>query len=401
MVDYKICVIGSGAAGLMAAIHAAPAGGCALVTDGPLGRSNSMMAQGGLQLPLPGEESLRRFAEDMFRSARGDLDRERVLFFVGHVAEIVQRLESWGLQLDRDDSGELVRRRAGGLSEARVVSVRDQIGPAIIKVLRQRLRDCPIDILEHTAVLDVQRVGDGFALSLRRRSGAVETLRARAVVCCSGGITYREALRRAAPTTNPENENHLLFDRLRDLGLALIHADYFQYQPFGIVETWGEGVGRCVPESIINLPVRMLDRHGRDIGEIRRDRYELTGMLFALADEGRAVTDDAGRRGFWLTLGELPPRELAASFPKVQQYLERAGRVGENLLVFPFLHYYLGGFRTGTRGETALPGLFLAGEMVGGLHGRNRLMGNGITDSLVHGAIAGAAVREYAAREAA
>jgi len=401
VLDYRICVIGSGAAGLMAAIHAAPAGDCVLITDGPLGRSNTMMAQGGLQLPLPGEASLQRFEEDICRSARADLDRERVRFFVAHVADTVHALESWGLQLDRGADGECVRRRAGGLSEPRIVSVGDQIGPAIVKVLRRRLRAAPVDVLEHTRVVDLAPAEGVFHVTLQRRGGAPETLRARAVVCCSGGITYREAQRRAAPTTNPENENHLLFERLRALGLPLIHADYFQYQPFGIVDTWGAGLGRCVPESIINLPVRLLDRGGEDIGEIRRDRYELTRLLFELAEQGRAVTDAAGRRGFWLTLGEVSPAALRDGFPKVWQYLERTGRPGENILVFPFLHYYLGGFRTGLRGETALPGLFLAGEMVGGLHGRNRLMGNGITDSLVHGGIAGGAVREFVAREAA
>lgn len=392
--DYRVAVVGSGAAGLMAAIHAAPAGGVALLTDGALGRSNSIMAQGGLQLPPGGAAALRSFEDDIRRSARDEVDAERVRTFVEHVERTINELVEWGLALDRDEQGHIVRRLAGGLSEPRIVSVRDQIGPAIMKVLRRTVEQCDVAIVEHRTVTDLRPVEGGIELAVRDRDGAGRTVRARAVVCCTGGIAYHEAVRRSLPTTNPANRNHELFDVLRRLGIPLLQEDYFQYQPFGIVETWGAEVGKCVPESIVNFPVRLLDRERRDIGDIRRDRYELTRLMFDLAEQGRAVDLGDGRRGFWLTLSEVDEQTLATTFPKVHHFLERAGVLGEDVLVYPFLHYYLGGFRTGPRGATAIPGLYLAGEMVGGLHGRNRLMGNGITDSLVHGRLAGRAARE-------
>jgi succinate dehydrogenase/fumarate reductase flavoprotein subunit len=156
-------------------------------------------------------------------------------------------------------------------------------------------------------------------------------------------------------------------------------------------------VGRCVPESIVNFRVRLLDRHGAEVGKVGEDRYALTQRMFAAADEGRAVRLDDGAPGLWLTLSDVDPDALRQHFPKLVQYLERHDQLGADVLVFPFLHYYLGGFRVNARCESAWPGLFLAGEMVGGLHGRNRLMGNGITDSLVHGRLAGRMAREYAA----
>lgn len=399
--DYQVVVIGSGAAGLMAAIHAASGSGavrCALMTDGALGRSNSIMAQGGLQLPRPGDEALHAFEEDIRRSARDDVDADRVRTFVENVEATLSDLVDWGLLLDRDESGEVVRRTAGGLSEPRVVSVRDQIGPAIVKVLRKVVEQSDVEILEHTMVVDLRPRDGGIELDVIDGDGNGRSVCSRAVVCCTGGVTYREAVARSFPTTNPANRNHELFDKLRDLGIPLIQADYYQYQPYGIVETWGSEVGKCVPESIINFPVRLLDRDRVDIGEIRRDRYELTHLMFDLAEAGRAVELEDGRRGFWLTLSEVGEEDLERAFPKVHRFLQRAGKLGHDILVYPFLHYYLGGFRTGPMGSTDIPGLYLAGEMVGGLHGRNRLMGNGITDSLVHGAIAGRAVREYVGR---
>ncbi len=397
MLDYSIVVVGSGAAGLMAAIHAAKGGGCAVLTDGPLGRSNSIMAQGGLQLPRPGAAALRLFEEDICRSARDEVDAARVKTFVENVASTMEDLVGWGLELDREAGGDFVRRSAGGLSEPRVVSVRDQIGPAIVKVLRKIVEQSSIEILEHTKVVDLRACAGGLELDVLMRDGDAKQIRAKAVVVCTGGTTYAEAQRKSQPTTNPANINHELFERIRALGIPLIQADYYQYQPFGVVDTWGKDVGRCVPESITNYPVRLLDRDRQDIGEIRRDRYELTNLMFDLADKGRAVEIAGGRRGFWLTLSDVPVETLETNFPKVYRLLQRSDTVGQDILVYPFLHYHLGGFRTGPAGSTAIPGLYLAGEMVGGLHGRNRLMGNGITDSLVHGAIAGRAAREYVA----
>jgi succinate dehydrogenase/fumarate reductase flavoprotein subunit len=393
----NIAVIGSGAAGLMAAISASQSKDCVLITDGPVGRSNSMMAQGGLQLPFPTEESHRKFLDDVLRSARTDLDSTLVKNFVAHVTETVDCLERWGLELDRDPNGALVRRMAGGLSEPRIVSVRDQIGPAIIKVLRTRLQQCDLEIMQQTQVLDVRPNRHSILLTLKTEAGEVTELAARAVVCCTGGITYREAQRRHDRTTNPQNNNHVLFDVLCRLGLTQIHADYFQYQPFGIVTVEAAEVGKCVPESIVNFNVRVLDRFGKPIGDIRQDRYSLTQLMFGLAKEGKGVQLDDGSVGFWLTLGDVDPAVLATTFPKVHQYLERRGLLGENILIYPFLHYYLGGLKMSARCESEIPGLFLAGEITGGLHGRNRLMGNGITDSLVHGRLAGVAACEYVA----
>jgi aspartate oxidase len=92
-----------------------------------------------------------------------------------------------------------------------------------------------------------------------------------------------------------------------------------------------------------------------------------------------------------LTLGSLDPDELVARYPRLPRMLEGALLPSGDVNVVPVLHYQLGGFRVGADGSTSVPGLFLAGEMAGGLHGRNRLMGNGITEAVVSGRLAGEA----------
>jgi len=112
--------------------------------------------------------------------------------------------------------------------------------------------------------------------------------------------------------------------------------------------------------------------------------------MFDAEEAGRLIFDSEGRPGFQLVLDEIPPEQLLAEFPSAMHHLEKHLKPGDPLLIRPFLHYQLGGFRMDCDCQSSLPGLFLAGEVTGGLHGRNRLMGNGLSDSLVHGRRAGA-----------
>jgi len=385
-----VAVVGAGAAGLMAAIAASETVQTLLLTDGPIGRANSAMAQGGLHVPFDTAESRRSMAEDMVRSARTPVDRDRVDEFVGAVRPTVALLESWGLALDRDDAGALVRRTAGGLSEPRIVTAGDRIGPALMAVLEGRLR-ASVTVAERAGVAAIEP-GEPIVL-LREDGGAVS---ADAVVVCTGGLSHFEAQRSGLPTTNPPNANHGMFGVLRDLGLPAVDEGVFQFQPFGLVEAPGS-VGRCVPESVVGLGVRVLDRHGLEVAPAGADRLTVTEAMHAAIDAGRGVETPAGS-GVTLTLSDVDPAVLAASYPSLCRTLERMGALGGDVVVRPFLHYHLGGLAATPDGETVIPGLFVAGEMVGGLHGRNRLMGNGITDSLVHGRRAGVAAARLVSR---
>ncbi len=389
--DFDVVVIGSGAAGLMAAIHASKTARTALLTDRAIGKSNSIMAQGGIQLPYGTSESRCRFLADIKRSARGEILDEVVARFVEEVEPTIHELERWGLALDRDSDGKLVRRRAGGLSEARIVSVRDSIGSAIMKVLKARARDSPTE-LRSGCTVDTLVPGPD-RVRVRFDGGELST---KAVVCCTGGLAYWKARETGQRTTNPANGNHGFFAELKKLGAETIDEDVYQYQPFGLVDGPGGGVDKCVPESIVNFDPRLVDKNGDEVCGIRRDRLELTEAIHACIADGRGIEGERGDTGVWLTLGDIPPPRLRSAFPKLYLLLERSDRVGRNVLVRPFLHYYLGGFRIDDSCRSTIPRVFMAGEMVGGIHGRNRLMGNGITDSLVHGRLAGLAAARFA-----
>jgi succinate dehydrogenase/fumarate reductase flavoprotein subunit len=396
--ELELVVIGSGAAGLMAALNAVETVPVALLTDRSLGRSNTIMAQGGLQFPEESAPARAAMVRDMVASARGGVDEARAESFVSHIGATMEQLAAWGLDFDRTPDGGIRRKLAGGLSEPRIASVKDQIGPALMRVLRERLEASEVQLFEHLRVTEIEPAEGRLLLHTEptRGEGPAKLFSARAVVCCTGGLTFRHARDAQERTTNPANDNERLFAALRARGLATVDEDVFQYQPFGLVEFAEGKVDKCVPESVTNLGVRLVDKDGEEVCPVRQDRLDLTRALFRARDEGRCVDTEHGP-GVWLTLSDVEPAVIEAELPKLAHILQRKGWVGKDVLVFPFLHYHLGGFVTEPDGSTPVEGLYLAGEMVGGLHGQNRLMGNGITDSLVHGRLSGLAAAAWLA----
>jgi succinate dehydrogenase/fumarate reductase flavoprotein subunit len=388
---YDVAVVGAGAAGMMAALAAGDMR-TVLLTDGPIGRSNTVMAQGGLQLPHDTDESRMSLVADMIRSARVPVDGERIERFVDEIRPTIALLERWGLRLTRGEDGTVVRRIAGGMSEPRVAGAGDDLGRSLVKVLRRTIEESPVEVRTGMGVTGIEPGPSSLSLRL---SGTSNPVVARCVVVATGGRTSAVAVERGERTTNPPNHNDVMHDIVAALGVPTIHDDVFQYQPFGMVDVAGP-YGRCVPESVVGFDVRLLDRGGVELCPVRQDRLALTRAMIAGEREGRAASRPAGP-GFRLTLSDIPDATLERVFPKLAATLRRHGTDGGDVWVWPFLHYQLGGFAVGRDGTTDIPGLFLTGEMAGGLHGLNRLMGNGITDSLVNGRLAGLAAARLAA----
>jgi succinate dehydrogenase / fumarate reductase flavoprotein subunit len=379
-------VIGTGAAGLMAACILAEHVRPTLLTDRGLGTSNSAVAQGGLQFPPPGEQAARRLIDDIVTSGGSTVDRSRARAFVADIPATIAQLERWGLEFDREPDGSLVRTQAGGMTQASIVTAGDQIGPALLRVLRGRLIDAA-DIVTQATVTNLAPVTDG--LSVEVADGREFT--SRCVIVATGGRSHARA-GETGPSTNPPNANESMQSILSGLGLPTVDADRFQLQPYGLVDTFDRRVARCVPESVVALGARVVDAYGDPVAPPTANRLELTAAMHACEGTSRLVPSRDGRPALRLTLSDVDPATILDRYPSLFRLLEKADQIGSDVLVWPVLHYQLGGFVTELDGSTAVPGLYLAGEIVGGLHGRNRLMGNGITDSLVHGRRAALAV---------
>ncbi len=378
----RVAVIGAGAAGSMAAVELAELGLEPLViTDRAPRASNSVMAQGGLHVPLDDEGGEQRMVADMLAAAGPGVDVDLVRRFVAEIRPTVARLEHWGLELDRDDRGRRVRRRAGGMSEPRIVSSGDRIGPVLVKLLHGRLGALDVPVRSHAPVSDLIPVHGRVDVIL----GDGERTPVDAVVVATGGSTYDRARRSGAATTNPANANATMTAILRRLGVPGSGMGVFQYQPFGLAEVAARVRRPCVPESIVGYGPRLLDRRGREVVPIDAGRRAIAEAVSAAVARGDAIEGRGGDPGVLLTLSEVPVDRLRRSHPHLVRRLESLDLVGRDVVVAPCLHYQLGGLRIRHDCSTVVPGVYLAGEIVGGIHGRDRLMGNALTDSLVHG----------------
>ncbi len=385
-----LVVVGSGAAGLMAACAAAELGVRAtLLTDRGIGTSNSAVAQGGLQLPEADVASIEGFVGDITRSAGPSGDTDRIEHFAESVRPTVELLQRWGLELDRDDAGELVRQTAGGLSEPRIVTAGDRIGTAILRVLRRRVTELGLDVVTKCRIVDIGPDADAHTLVTDDH----RTIRATAVVLAIGGRSFEHARSQRIPTSNPANTNSTLYDAVRRLGIAETDPDRFQYQPYGVVLPDGRHSERCVPESVVGLGARVVDADDRPIAPAGADRRVLTEAMFAELERDRGERA-AGIPVLRLTLGSIDRAVLLARYPHLERLLDQAALPNGDVHVVPVVHYQLGGFAVGPDCSTPVPRLYLAGEMTGGLHGHNRLMGNGITEAVVDGLLAGRAAAE-------
>ena len=274
------------------------------------------------------------------------------------------------------------------MSEPRVVTAGDRIGAPVMRLLLAAVRASDIEIAEHESVQAIGRgAGTGPVVATDRRE-----LQAGAVVVATGGGSWARAQASGVASSNPKNANHVLQTALVDAGLATVDAGIYQYQPFGDVRSLDDsGVGKLIPESIASTGVRLLDSRGHEIISPLAGRLAVTEAIEATISSGGGISSDDGRTGVLLTMSDVAVDWLEQHYPTLTRRLRSRGDLGEDLIVSPFVHYQLGGLAVRARGATAVPGLFLAGEITGGLHGRNRLMGNGLTDALVHGRIAGSA----------
>lgn len=388
-----VAIIGAGAAGLSAALVAASsATRVTVLTDRSMGRANSTLAQGGLQVALS-PESEAGMIDDMVRSAADTSVRGRVEHFVRNTSEMFAWLQSIGLVLDTDETGALRKRIAGGMSEPRVVTSGDRIGAPVMRLLGRLVRESAnIEVLENCQVQDLSRGANGLELHTEQGTAAFGS-----VVCATGGTAWSEAQRLGLPTSNPPNDNHVLHDRLNAM-LGPAPVSPFQFQPFGHVASLDDRhVGKLIPESIVGFDVRILDRMGAPVVDPRAGRLRVTEAMREAHRSGRSIPTERGVPGYRLTLSDVSTSHLKRLYPNLTRRLDSMDLLGSDVVIAPFIHYQLGGYAVQTDGSTEVPGLFLAGEVTGGLHGRNRLMGNGLTESLVCGRMAGAAAAEFAA----
>lgn len=397
--SVDVLIIGGGGAGVAAALTLADSGlSVHLATKLRLGDANTVMAEGGIQAALAPEDSPRRHFADSYVGGHGDNDPKLLRLLCERGPESVRWLSDLGCLFDQNENGTFRLRTGGGTSIPRVLACRDYTGLEIMRVLKDTVQLTSTRILENHAAVELLDDGAGQvtgAVLWDRESGKLKTVSSRAVILATGGSGQLRL--QGFPTSNhlgATGDGLILAYRQ---GCHLIHTGSFQYHPSGLC--YPEALaGQLVTEAIRSMGAQVLNAHGKRFIDEMNYRDVLAAAIIREVAEKRGVQTPARRAGVWLDtpLIELKKGEgtLRRQFPGLTHRFKRYGvdPATHPLLVYPTLHYQNGGVKIDSSCRTEVKGLWAAGEVSGGLHGSNRLMGNSLLDITVFGRLAAQSV---------
>ncbi len=407
-VDTDVLVIGSGGAGMYAAIAAARAGVRVFLLDRSLiGRGGAtVMAQMTVAVALGSEtpDHWSHHYDDTLEAGRGLCDEPLARLLCEEAADCIGELDGWGIGWARND-GRIAQAFAPGHDRPRCVYVDFlNTGPAVSKTLRGVVtRTGGIRKAGDLLVVDLVRV-DGEvagAAAVHLPTGAPVTVAAKATIIATGGLT--RLYRRNSASANMGGDGYALALRA---GAPLVDMEFVQFFPIGHLAPRLIGMDPIMWDPFrYKLGGRLINSEGEEFaaryGVSEDGRYVITRDLatYAIVKEVEAGRGSP-HGGAYLSFRHCSEAELRRAFGPV---IDRLARNDIDLTrmpveVAPIAHYHMGGVKADARMATELPGLFAAGEAVGGANGANRLSGNAITEALVFGRRAGASAAGYARR---
>lgn len=408
--DTDILILGSGGAGLFAALHAhqaQPSLSITVAVKGLLGKCGcTRMVQGGYNVALAPGDSVERHFMDTIEGGKWLPDQELAWKLVTLAIERIHELENeLGCFFDRNADGTIHQKAFAGQTFDRTVHKGDLTGIEIINRLAEQVWARRIARLEeHRAVaLLANRAGDALAgvLMIDMRTGDYLLVRAKAVLLGTGGgpTMYRYH------TPSGDKSCDGLAMALR-AGLALRDMEMVQFHPTGLLAgphtrmtgtVLEEGLRGAGGHLLNGAKERFMQRY--DAKGERATRDVVSRAMFSEM-RGGSVTPNGG---LYIAMAHLGPERVAREFKGM---VERCADCGFDLAgglveVVPTAHYMMGGVEFAPDCSTMLPGLFVAGEDAGGVHGANRLGGNGVANSTVYGGVAGDAMATWVAAEGA
>lgn len=391
-----VLVVGSGGAGMSAAIAARDAGASVIVvTKSALGASNTGRAQGGIQAAVGPDDSTEDHLEDTFAAGHEDADPALVRALVEGGPDAIAWLASLGVEFTRDD-GDLRVIRCGGARRPRLLQAGERTGAEMVQALRAAVRASGAEVWESTALESLGQVDGGWQAVVRAKDGSERVIGAAAVVLAAGGGLGGEAARVGEKSTNHPDATPEVLEMALALGALGRDLDSWQRHPTGAV--WPPGLaGYALPETTRSYGATLHDAAGERFVDELAPRDVVADAIIRVVAEGRGAAAPDGTMGAWLDTTAIDrdngPGFTAGRLAYVHnRYLKQGVDITkERVLVYPVLHYRNGGLVIDGRGHTTLDRLYAAGEITGGVHGTNRLMGNSLLDTVVFGRIAGAA----------
>ncbi|HKB20195.1 MAG TPA: FAD-dependent oxidoreductase [Gaiellaceae bacterium] len=390
---FDVLVVGSGASGLAAAVSADRAGASVgLVAKDAVQSCNSAKAQGGIQAAFGDDDSPEQHAADVWKSSHETADRKLVEVLTGEASSAIHWLEELGVEFTRENGGYRLA-RCGGASRKRLLQVGDRTGHAITKAMREWVEGSGVQTFPKSPLTELERHENGW-----RAVCGEHVIDAGAVVLAAGGRCYRIAEERGELTTNHPGATGEVTQIAVDLGAELRDYDALQYHPNG--GAWPPPMqGYSIPETTRAYGAVLLNADREEFTDSLGPRDEVSQAIVDEVASGRGVETRDGRPAVYLDTTRIAEDDANVSLP----YMLRRYRAGgidpldEPILTYPVLHYQNGGLVIDEQSETTLEGLYACGEIAGGTHGRNRMMGNSLLECTVFGRRAGRAAAEKAA----
>ena len=371
--ETDILIVGTGAAGLYAALQFPKDMRIAMITKDDVVRSDSFLAQGGICM-LQNEEDYESYFEDTMRAGHYENDPESVDIMIRSSQKIIENLIHVGVEFEQD-AGKLVFTREGGHSRPRILFHKDITGREITsKLLKKAQESENIIIQDHTMMLDVLFDESGcYGIVARDPDGGLFEIRAGYTILACGGLggLYRH-------TTN---FRHISGDALAIAikhGIEIEHIDYIQIHPTTL---YSEKPGRrfLISESVRGEGAVLLNKKKERFCNELQPRDVVTAAIHKQMEED-------GMPYVWLSMEAIPEEEIRSHFPNIlQQCLEEGyDPTKECIPVVPAQHYFMGGIKVNHNSETSLNRLYAVGETsCNGVHGRNRLASNSLLESMV------------------
>jgi succinate dehydrogenase / fumarate reductase flavoprotein subunit/L-aspartate oxidase len=383
-----VLVIGSGGAGLAAAIAAHDAGArVTIATKLGVASCNTAKAQGGIQAAVGDDDSVETHFDDIMRSSHDTADPVLAHVLAEEGPATVRWLEELGVAFTREADGSLRIARCGGATRKRLLQVGDQTGLAIATALRSAVGERAIEVLDHAALVEL---APGHVVLDRRGERVI--LEPGAIILAAGGRCKRVAAETGELSTNGDGATGEVAELAVAAGCAERDHDSLQRHPTGAA--WPEVLaGYAVPETTRAYGARLLNANGEQFVDELAPRDVGAEAIIRECAEGRGITTPDGRPAVHLDCSPVDPADAETSFPYMLRRFRKVGLdpLTDLLPVYPVLHYQNGGLVIDADGATTVPGIWAAGEITGGVHGRNRMMGNSLLEICVFGRRAGAA----------
>ena len=409
-----VLIIGSGSAGLRAAIEAHDAGADVLIiSKSRKGDPHTVLARGGINAALgtmDPEDNWMVHAVDTLREGEFLADYERVEVLCKNAPDAVNELVNWGARFHREKDGRLTQRFFGAHTYRRTVFYEDWTGQEIIRVLIDQVRLRKIEIVDNVYITkliksdnlsgkrEATKVTGALGIDFNKKE--IVIFECKSLILAAGGYTRVYAVSSSRSFENYGEGMVLAYEA----GTDLVDMEMVQFHPTGMV--WPEkALGTLATEAIRGEGGILLNSKGeRYMKNYYPERMELGPRDVVARATYNEILDGRGTEhgGVWLDVTHLSKQKILDRLPTMYEQFKNINGIDiskDKMEVGPTAHYSMGGIVVDMKCRTKIRGLFAVGEVISQIHGANRLGGNSLLDTIVFGKIAGFEAASFAKEE--